>query len=227
MVLIDYHSKWVEFEVTNSPSTLTVMAFLARIFNSEGNPKELVTDNCTHFSSTKMKEFLTSRQIKHLRVALYSSSSSGLVERMNRFLKEGIQSALACNEVVDEFLCKKIWAYLTTPHSITGISPFRLLRKRDAGGKVFPDWLRELNVNNNACVSCHDKEKLQNKILTQQSLQKKYFDSKFKLRQQDFSIGDWVLVKKPMKVKKGASRFSLSVQVLKVSKGSVFLDKKG
>lgn len=107
----------------------------------------MVTDNGTQFKSHQMVKFIQDQGIKHLTVALYSPSSNGLVERINRFLKEGIQTALSGGLQVEEFLKQKLWCYHITPHSTTGVSPFQLLRNRVANSHLCPHWVKVLTTS--------------------------------------------------------------------------------
>lgn len=68
---------------------------MQRLIYIEGAPKEVITDNGSHFTAHDVNAFLEGLDIKHIFVPLYSPSSNGLVERANRLLKEGLQTAVA------------------------------------------------------------------------------------------------------------------------------------
>lgn len=93
LTLVDYYSKWPEIAFTSNVSTDTVTEFLATTFSRFGNPVEIVTENCVQFTSFAFAEFLTSRNIKHVRTSLYFTQANGAVERMNRVLKDCVQTA--------------------------------------------------------------------------------------------------------------------------------------
>ncbi|XP_069095359.1 gypsy retrotransposon integrase-like protein 1 [Pleurodeles waltl] len=95
IVVTDYYSKWIHWEFLSNVSTETVIEFLRKIFAIEGLPRILVSDNGTQLTSQKMCEFLECHGIRQEKSPLYNPSSNGQVERMNRFMKEGIQLALA------------------------------------------------------------------------------------------------------------------------------------
>lgn len=205
IALIDYRSKWVDFDFCESPNSHLVSNFLSRVFKSEGPPKEIVTDNGSHFCSSTTQEFFSMHAIKYLKVALYSPSSNGLIERMNRFIKEGIQKALASNVPVEPFLRKNIWSYLVTPHSTTSISPFRLLKKRDPNNDICPTRIKLVKSKDISCLACHDRLLMQNNVTTQQEVQTKHFNAHITSDSHNFCIGDWVLIRNPRKVTKGSS----------------------
>jgi len=68
-----------------------VLRNLNIIFTTFGNPKILVSDQGTAFTSLEFAEFLQSREIKHRLVAVAAPWANGLVERINRFLKASLR----------------------------------------------------------------------------------------------------------------------------------------
>ncbi|CAM4564718.1 unnamed protein product [Lepidochelys olivacea] len=71
ITLIDYFSKWPEVAFTSRISSATVIKFLSSVFSREGNPKELVSDNGSQFTSLELETFLAERNILHRRSSLY------------------------------------------------------------------------------------------------------------------------------------------------------------
>ena len=55
---------------------------------------------------------------------------------------------------------------------------------------------------------------------------KSHFDSSHAWTTERFDVGDWVLVRKPHRVRKGESRYSILVQI-KVNKAVILLRGKG
>ena len=102
------------------------------VFVREGYPNHIVTDNGVQFTSHKIKDYFAERGIKHSTTALYHPQGNGLVERINRTIKEGIQ--LATLQHKDPVLATKerLFVYHTTPHSMTEKTPFELMRGRVA-----------------------------------------------------------------------------------------------
>lgn len=122
-----------------------------------------------------MKDFAAKHHIKHLKVALYSPTSNGLVERVNTFLKEGVQTSIAMGSQVKVFLKEKVWNYHLTPHSTTGVPPFTLLRKRHPRAQLCPDWLRDTLPKNNHCF-CTISELVKERVTLTQTKQKSQYD---------------------------------------------------
>lgn len=224
-MLIDYYSKWISFSFVDSPSTQSVLQFLKNVFSLEGSPKELVTDNGTHFVSTAMQNVLKDFDIQHLQVALHSPSANCLVERANRFLKEGIQTALSSHLDFKLFLKDKVNAYHNSPHSTTGFTPFELLRDRKCRTKLLPSWL-ERHAPTSYNSNFNKNTILRYSVMLAQNKQKLHYDHTKHVHTKDFSIGSWVLIKKPFKVK-GESSFTSPCKIEKVGISSCLLQDKG
>ena len=71
ITLIDYFSKWPEIAFTSQVTSTTVIKFLSTVFSREGNPKELISDNGSQFTSQEFKTFLKNRDITHRKSAVY------------------------------------------------------------------------------------------------------------------------------------------------------------
>ncbi|KAK3012745.1 hypothetical protein RJ639_008093 [Escallonia herrerae] len=110
IVAKDYFTKWTEAE---SLATITSANcedfFWKNIICRFGVPRALVVDNGKQFDN-----------IAH-------PQSNGQTENMNRGILQGLKKKLneAKGAWVDE-LPKVLWAYRTTPHSVTGETPFSL-----------------------------------------------------------------------------------------------------
>ncbi|KAJ1189087.1 hypothetical protein NDU88_005838 [Pleurodeles waltl] len=70
-------------------------------------------------------------------------------------------------------------------------------------------------------------EELKQKVSEKQFIQKRDYDSRKNVSEVMVNGNDWVLIKKPCRVSKGASRYSLPVKVVRVSKSAVLLKGKG
>ncbi|KAJ1195308.1 hypothetical protein NDU88_004589 [Pleurodeles waltl] len=72
-----------------------------------------------------------------------------------------------------------------------------------------------------------DLDELRQRVCEKQMVQKHDYDSRKYVNDVQINVNDWVLIKKPYKVSKGTSKFSLPVKVIKVTKYSVLLEGKG
>ncbi|XP_043200186.1 uncharacterized protein K02A2.6-like [Amphibalanus amphitrite] len=122
IVLVDYYSKWVEMAFVREPSSDAVVEFLSTVASREGFPRQLVSDNGTHFTSRKFEEYLRSVGIEHILVSPYHPAGSGAVERVNRSIKSALQMAEAAGEDRTTFIRNYLMNYRATPHATTASS---------------------------------------------------------------------------------------------------------
>ncbi|KAJ1136943.1 hypothetical protein NDU88_003356 [Pleurodeles waltl] len=109
-VLVDYHSHWTMFKIVRQITTFEAIKFLTEAFRREGIPSTLVTDNGVQFTSENMKEFLKKWGVYNFRTALYNPKANGLVERMNRLIKDCIQRAKVSGMQGEEALNEMLWS---------------------------------------------------------------------------------------------------------------------
>ena len=103
----------------------------------EGYPIHIVTVNGVQFTSHEIKNYFAERGIQHSTTALYPLQGNGLVERMNRTIKEGMQLATLQHKDPVHATKERLFVYHTTPHSMTEKNPFELMRGRVAKTKLY------------------------------------------------------------------------------------------
>ena len=221
IVLVDYHSKWAEVVFSEKVTTEVVLAFLKDTFFREGLPEVIVSDNGVQFLSLEMREYLKIHGIHHIQTALYDPQTNGQVERFNRFLKDSVKLVPQCKTKPFEFIKKRIWEYNITPHTVTGVSPFYLLRGRNPTSSVCPWWIHKsfpvVNKDNLGEVI----SKAKGRVEGHQFKAKLQHDSKFTYRPTQYQIGDLVRIRLPRHVPKGRSNFSDPLRVVRLNRGSV------
>lgn len=158
---------------------------------------------------------------------MYSPKSNGQIERVNRFIKDGIQLALASRLPVRKFIQERVFAYNTTPNSVTGLTPFFLMRGRQCVNELFPKVAD--NEDGLSAIVAVDDDKLhvRKKIVECQLKSKSYHDKTHRALHKHFSIGDWALVTKPNTQLKGESKYFDPEQVIEVSEGAICLKNAG
>ena len=128
-VIIDHNSRYCWAKATPKNTFETVKTVLTNIFNSGVWPKLLLTDRGTNFTTKKFRKFLGTHGCRHLLTTSYHPQCNGMVEKMNRTLKDRLIIAHHLNpkkkwsslleEVVDQ--------YNRTPHDVTGFPPVYLM----------------------------------------------------------------------------------------------------
>ena len=218
IVMVDYHSKWVYHKFVSEVVTRSVVGFMEQVFRIEGFPNVIVTDNGVQFESELMKRFLQDKGVKHYTTALYSPQGNGLVERMNKLIKETIQLARATGADVYSAVQDRLWTYHNTPHTTTGVSPFALLRGRCSYNSLSPGWVVEKTKGDSRIPRL---DSVRERVRRSQERSKLYYDRRKGVKEIIFEIGDAVRVKKPLHVGAGASKFFPSTTVTAVSKHAV------
>ncbi|CAM5079093.1 unnamed protein product [Natator depressus] len=132
----DYFSKWPEVAFTSQISSATVIKFLSSVFSREGNPKELVSNNGSQFTSLEFETFLAQRNILHRRSSLYYPQANGEIERFNRSLKESLQMAKLEGRLWIPFTTDFLQAYQATRHATMQRSPAELLHGKQMNTKL-------------------------------------------------------------------------------------------
>ncbi|XP_043216447.1 uncharacterized protein K02A2.6-like [Amphibalanus amphitrite] len=132
IVLVDMYSRWPEVALCQDATADSICQFLETVFAREGVPLELLSDNGPAFRSGRLAEFLGRMGVKQTFSSPYSLQTNGMVERLNRTVKEAIQSARLAREPRSAFVRKFLGEYRVTVHPATGVSPFVLMRGREA-----------------------------------------------------------------------------------------------
>lgn len=139
--------------------------------------------------------------------------------------KEGVQTAITNNLDVFKYVSEKVWSYNTTPHSTTDVSPYMLSRGRKPTSSFSPSWLKnKMGGSNDQPI---DLYKIREHVKERQRLYKENYNKRKHVKVTHLAPGDWVLIKKPIKVCKGQTKFSEAARIVKVSKMAVMLQNRG
>lgn len=90
LAVIDAFTKHVKLFAVNSTSTKEVILSLERYFSFYSQPRRIITDRGTCFTSLEFAEFLVKNNIEHTKVATASAQANGQIERVNRILKASL-----------------------------------------------------------------------------------------------------------------------------------------
>ncbi|XP_043189707.1 uncharacterized protein K02A2.6-like [Amphibalanus amphitrite] len=199
------YSKWPEMAFVREPSSDAVIDFLLTVTSREGWPREVVTDNGTHFTSVKFGQFLKKHGVKHVRVSPYHPAGSGAVERLNRDIKSALQ--MADQQSVDrrQYLQSYLRTYRATPHGTTGRSPSELLHGRQMRTDLDSAVAPEGGSTGDAA--------LRQRVSRKQRQMKRHFDNRKRVCAPTIQVGDWVRYRVMPRPRKGRPRFSSPCRV--------------
>ena len=156
-------------------------------FVCEGYPNHVVMDNSVQFTSHEMKDCFTERGTEHSTTALYHPQGNGLVERMNRTIKEGIQLATLQHKDPIQATKDILFVCHTTPHSMTEKTPFELLRGRVAKTKLY-------TLGPKASSKFQEIQRL---VCSKQAKYKAYHDQKQGVKIPDIKPGEFFKIQNP------------------------------
>lgn len=132
LVFVDNFTKWVELVPTKDQTAITVVnAFYQHIICRHGCPQNLLSDNGPQFMSTLTMSLCSYFGINKVFSTTYYPQGNGYAERMMRTLNNSLSSLSAhSGQEWDIFLPGLAFAYNSTIHAATGISPFELVSGR-------------------------------------------------------------------------------------------------
>jgi hypothetical protein len=196
---MDYMTKWPEAKpVKEATAQETVEFVYESIICRHGCPGRILTDRGTHFNNQLLKKLVKKFEITHLLSTPYHPQTNGLVERFNRTLIEALsRTASAHLDDWDKFIAPVLFAYRTSTHSTTRMSPFFLVYGREA--KLPTDSTEmeeETHLVEHVTKQINQLPKIrydvQQEIIIEQQKQKDRHDRNLK-HQLKFNIGDKVL----------------------------------
>ncbi|CAF4851479.1 unnamed protein product [Rotaria sp. Silwood1] len=129
LVITDILSKYVIAKATRDNSALTASKVLVEeVILKYGTPKQILTDNGTHFTAQLFNDITKLCGMCHIFTTPYNPQSNGVCERLNASICDSLSSI--CNKKRtdwDEQLSKIIFAYNTTRHVSTKLTPFEMM----------------------------------------------------------------------------------------------------
>ena len=127
LVVQDYFTKWAEAIPLPNQMAATITRELVNIFSKYGMPAILHSDQGRNFESLLLQQTLDAFGVVKSRTTAYHPQGNGMVERFNRSLLQMLRSYVRTQADWEEFLPLVLFAYRTSVHTSTGISPFELM----------------------------------------------------------------------------------------------------
>ena len=129
LVIADYFTKFTEiFPLRNIEAETVAETMFRGWIKRYGCPQEIHSDQGSQFESQIFQEMCKLLQINKTRTTAYHPQSDGLIERMNRTIKEILAKYISVNQTDwDKFVDSVEFAYNSTIHDTTGITPYRMV----------------------------------------------------------------------------------------------------
>src|SRR5438045_3435471 len=133
LVVTNYLTKWPEARAMKEATVENVVKFIYKgIICKHGCPKIILSDRGTHFRNKLVEGLCEKFEIKHKLSSPYHPQTNGLVERFNRTLCESLAKVSKKENEWDIHIGSVLFAYRTTKHSTTKMTPFFMVYGREA-----------------------------------------------------------------------------------------------
>jgi len=226
LVVIDAFSKFVWLYATKTTSTDEVLDKLTKQSFIFGNPRRIISDRGTAFTSNNFADYCAKENIEHILTTTGIPRANGQVERINRILIP-LLTKLSDPE------CEKWYKYLdfaqqginTTSSRSIGTNPFHLLFGVHARLKDNPE-IRELIEKE--CIESYQserdklREKAKENIVKIQRENKRSFNKK-RVAAVKYKEGDLVAVKRTQPGTKFANKYLGPYRVVQVLRNNRYV----
>ena len=133
----DYFTKWADAIPLPDQTARRISSELVKLFSTLGPPQVLHSDQGRNFESALLAQTLQAFGISKSRTSAYHPQGDGLVERFNRSLLQLLRTYVERQEEWEQFLPLLLYAYRTSVHYSTGVSPFTLMYGRNPSVSSF------------------------------------------------------------------------------------------
>ena len=120
------------------PTATTITRELVNVFSNYGLPEILHSDQGRNFESSLLQQALDAFGITKSRTTAYHPQGDRMVERFNRSLLQMLRAYVCHESEWEKFLPLVMFAYWTSVHTTTGVSPFDLMFGRSAHTPPLP-----------------------------------------------------------------------------------------
>lgn len=129
IVCTDYCTRMaVAGAINNGTAEEVANFFVNKLVLNFGAPQEIITDRGTEFVNKLSTEITKLLSIKHNRTTSYHPRTNGLTERFNKTVADMISHYVSADHKDwDRFLPHVLFAYNTSVHDVTGMTPYFLL----------------------------------------------------------------------------------------------------
>lgn len=228
LVLVDEFSRYPVVEILKSVSAAAVLPVLDKVFSVFGFPKILKSDNGSPFNSAQFARYASHSGFTHRRITPCWPRANAQAESFNKPLMKSIRSAHLERKSWKQEMFKFLRQYRSTPHTSTGISPYRLLFGRDPITRLpqisdVADHDRDDRPT--AADPTTELAKANDAIAKRK--QKAYADNRNKARFRDLAIGDCVMIRDNSRGNKLSPPFQPIPMLVVAMKGNMITAEGG
>lgn len=210
LVIVDHFSKFaITVPTLDTGAETTARALIDEVYNRYGTPLRLLSDRGSAFISYLCRELHQYLRVKQLFASAHHPQSNGMVERFNATLKDmlhALGSEFKSSWV--DALQSATFAYNTSVHEATGMTPYYVLYGREAivPGDALALAVSSADVDSKLPMAAYNQYQLDN-IGRAQEFIRSLLDSKTSANLEErmkyaripsYHVGDLVLVRNPL-----------------------------
>lgn len=155
--ITDLATRWVEaIPIVEYNSTTLAQIFLTQFCLRYGPPRAILTDGGKPFVSQLIQKVCKILQTQRHVASAYHAQANGVAERVHAVFQRGLAKLVDLHHADwDEVIPYVVHAYRTTPHAVTGLSPYYLVYGQEcttfldlqllpayAGPLIQPEWTK-------------------------------------------------------------------------------------
>jgi len=197
-VVVDRFSKALHLGMLPTKHTAKKVAelFMSMVTRLHGLPRSIISDRDPLFVSKFWRQLFTLSGTKLRLSSSYHPQTDGQTEVANRIVEQYLRAFVHQKPASwGQFLLWAEWSYNTSSHLATGVTPFEVVYGRKP--PAIPEYLGGTSSVDtvDAVLSQRDEvlTLLRQKLLSAQKKMKLTADAG--RREQEFNVGDWVLLK--------------------------------
>ncbi|XP_062538299.1 uncharacterized protein K02A2.6-like [Armigeres subalbatus] len=130
LVLVDYRSRYVIAKPVRSTSFAHTRKILDEIFEKEGYPQTIKSDNGPPFNGDEYKMYCSERGINATFSTPLYPQQNGLAESCMKLVNKAMSAASASGTPYEDELSAAVQAYNAATHSVTGVPPEEVMTGR-------------------------------------------------------------------------------------------------
>ena len=127
LVVQDYFTKWADARPIPDQTAVRITRELVHIFAGYGIPEIIHSDQGRNFESTIFQQTMAAFGVKKTRTTAYHPQGDGMVERFNRTVLQLLRAYVDQQNEWEKYLPLALYAYRTSTHTSTSVSPFELM----------------------------------------------------------------------------------------------------
>ncbi|CAF1442744.1 unnamed protein product [Rotaria sordida] len=230
ITITDYLSKFVFARAVKTNSAQEAADFFLDVCYHYGAPAKLITDQGPHFVAELTRTIIESCNTTHILATPYHPTSNAQTERFNATFAPALSKLISDQtQDWDDYLQPIIYAYNTSKHATTTLTPFHIMFTRENQLLMDPKQLKVSLMKPNQYYDKvkHSRELIINHVRLNIQRQNRSAKSRYDQNRPDpkYNIGDLVLVRAINRTSKFQEKYEGPYRVIAQKGPSTFIVK--